>query len=205
MAIKLPVLHRARCTNLTVCGTLQSPGKNVVKRLGQPKMLVAKYGSGRSLSYVRVLHGGKSNTYMHVECATPGFFRKGALPEVSDRKETLMNLVEVARGLQVDASVAGCFAARLKELPETGIIRSMCTTKSSGSLIIELTGAELTVRGGPIDRLEWSVDSGTGTVRVWISADKQVRITPSYLVDELNWLRAQVDDFIFGKKDPAAE
>ena len=205
MGIKLPVLHKAGCTNLTVCGQLLSPDEALVRRLAQAKGMVAKCGSRQSVTYIRVLPGGKSGKHLHVECAAAGFFPKGLPPKVTNTKAEVMGLVEAAYGLEIDAGLAGCFTMKLEEIPETGLIRSMHSTKSSGSLSIELTGAAFTVRGAPISKLEWSIGPSAGEVRVRIRANRTVRVSESYLPDALSWLEAQIGVFVLGKGNQTTE
>ena len=200
MPIRLPRLGETRCKCLTLCGRVESGPKAFLARLAKEKPMTARYGSGSSAAYLRLLPGGRTRRHLHVDCALPDYFPAERRPKRTHNKAQVMKLLTAAIGSTVDVGVIGAFSLPLAELPESGLMRSLYATEGeTGGITIKLTAGRFSITGAPVRSIWWSVDRETAEVLVHVEARRSLRIDDRYLEEALEWATAQLSLFVLGR------
>lgn len=205
MQIQIPTLYGTQCTSLTVCGRVRNPTKEFKSRLAETDDMIARYGSGKTTSYVRVLTGGKSGKHLHVDCAVRGFFPENRTPKTSHKKADVVSFLNGAEGQELDAGIMAYFTLNIRDLPEQGLVRSMQLKKRTGGIEIEVTSAELAIDGPPLESILWRVRASEKKVLVRLIANKPTTVSDNYLANALEWITQQLRLYVFGERADATD
>jgi hypothetical protein len=96
--------------------------------------------------------------------------------------------------------VVGVFALPLGDLPETGLIRSLCGAGGeSAGVTVRLTGARFTITGAPTETLRWWVNGETSELYVEVRARRRLKVAEGYLEEAFEWISAQFELFVLGR------
>jgi hypothetical protein len=88
--------------------------------------------------------------------------------------------------MDVDVSVSAGFLVQLSSLPEGGIVRATDIRLSTGSASLSLSGASVTVEGGPVDNISWSIAPDRDYAYVTIKVKRTKRLTDKYISEEVD-------------------
>jgi hypothetical protein len=169
-------------------------------RLAEAALMTARCDTKAGTVYVRVLPGGKPGKHLHVDCARPDYFRPGRAPKPAHKEEQVLALIEQGDGAILDSRVVGVFALPLGDLPETGLIRSLCGAGGeSAGVTVRLTGARFTITGAPTETLRWWVNGETSELYVEVRARRRLKVAEGYLEEAFEWISAQFELFVLGR------
>ena len=201
MVVELPKFEDKYGLILTVCGKLKSPATKTQAK--EPKIApVAKYEIPAGTAFIRTWLTGKKETYLHVDCAVSRVFSEGRAPKVTHKKNDILKTIESVSGREIDSIVEACFDIPLSDLPEKGTIRSLCEEQRSADISIQLTGAEVSFTGAPLQWIRWNIrkEEDMFIARVRIKGERVTVISDKYLLESWDWINEQLSIFVFGRR-----
>lgn len=204
MVVKLPKFEDKYGLILTVCGKLKSP---VTKTRGkEPEIApVAKYETLSGKTFIRACITGTKGTHLHVDCAISRFFPKGRIPKITCKKENILSTIESTFGKEIDSQVEACFDIPFSDLPEKGTIRSLYYEQKYADISMQLTGAEVTFTGIPLQKIRWNIrkEKKSLVARVWLRGKRVTVVSDKYLLESWDWINEQLSIFVLGKRKNA--
>ena len=204
MAVELPKFENPCGLILTVCGKLKNP--TIKSQEKEPKTTpVAKYETSAGIAFLRAWIKDKKEIYLHVDCAVSRFFPKGRTPEVTCKKDSILNTIESVFGVEIDSRVEACFDIPFSDLPEKGTIRSLYTEQKSADISMQLTGADVSFTGAPLQQLKWNVrkEKELLVARVWVKGERVTTVSDKYLLESWDWINEQFSIFVLGRRKNA--
>ncbi len=197
MAIVLPSFEDQHGELLTVCGNIANPKKHI-KKVGTK---VARYGKPPKQAFVRGWIRDKKELYVHVDCVLKSYFPKTDIPKTTNKKEAIFKMIESVLGETIEAQVSGCFKVNLKDLPSSGLIKTMYSEQTvKEGVSMKVTGSTFSLSGLPIKEISWKESNyEDGIIFIFIDGETIVEITENYLYEMWNWINEQFLLFILGK------
>ena len=191
MSFELPGFDKTYCVSLTACACLETEDKHLQKLLAKKRMMISRYGRKRD-QYVRVLGGGHTGQHLHVDCVTKEYFPAKNLPEITHKKVDTTKFLDNFLGLSAEIDITAVYVLPYAKLPKQGFIRSVSApTETSGNetsgLGMKLVSAKFAVTNSPVISWGWSIHKNKKKVRVHLEAEKEQRITKTYLQELLDW------------------
>lgn len=186
MPVQLPDLLAARLFRVKVCLAVEDVDS-------VPDPLYLRSGSGERAQFVRVYLHGEDTKFLHVEMATPEFFRD-KLPKRKGQKRTLDKIVSELSGTSAAASVSGDFS--FDDSSAAAIVGRVGVTSQTSDVSLKLTGANFAVSGTPYGSLRWNLwGNGGETVDVYIAGTRKLTISDTYLLDAVEFLQEGIQLF----------
>jgi len=201
MAVDLPKFENKYGLILTVCGGLKNPTAKITEK--NPKIPpVAKYDTSAGIAFLRAWIKGKKETYLHVDCALSKFFPKGKEPQITCKKDKIFKTIESVSGIEIDSQIEACFDIPFADLPEKGTIRSLYAEQKSADISMQLTGAEVSFTGAPLQQIKWNIrkEKESTIVHVWMRGERVTTVSDRYLVESWDWMNEQLSIFVLGKR-----
>ena len=204
MAVELPKFEDEYGLFLKVCGKLKNPVTKAQAK--EPKSApVTSYKIPSGKAFIRAWLTGKKETYLHVDCAISSLFPHGKEPKVTHEKDDILSTIVIALGGEIDSQVEACFEVPLSELPEKGTIRSLYGEQKSADISMQITGAEVSFTGAPLQWIRWNIRKAEEmfVARVWLSGERVTVISDKYLLDSWDWINDQFSIFVLGRRKDA--
>jgi hypothetical protein len=200
MPVKLPDLSATRCVAFLACGTLDTEKHEALEQTEKQaeNVLVASYGHGKTAHLVRLVMGGSNPRHVHVDVLRKAMVKDDFLKATHKRKE-IETILNALQNEKIDTKVAGLFIIPLDELPEGSLIRSTFFDKKQGDLSIKATGAKLTIKGAPIQGIEWEFDEDAVMAKIDMRARVETVIDSDYLTRQLGLLESGFKLFVLGE------
>jgi len=157
MPLQIPDIAAVDCTELNVCGHVETRDKSAKKwlkgRSGQWR--VAKMRSSNGTLFVRTRMGAPFKEHVHIEIVQRGEFDTAPSVDASikELKEEFAPLV----GQTVYTDVEATFLVPKKRLPPFVLHRMV--NVQQGSITIKSCGGKLAVEGGPLYMITWCLRS----------------------------------------------
>jgi len=207
MPIELPMFEEGQCgLTLCVCGEIKSSDPMP----DQQKAQIAKYNALGGEVFIRASISGKKTRTLYVDCAKAVAFSPDHLPTPTTEKiEGVFRVIESVYNLSLQATVCASFRVPLVDLPESGLIRSLLFEGKSADASIKMTGATFVLSRAPIIGLKWRLASAKtkpDAVYIDLKANREFRVSDTYLSDVWRWIYEQFSLFVLGqrKADPAS-
>jgi hypothetical protein len=205
MPIELPRFEGEYGLMLTVCGKLKTIDPEVQSETPR-KVPVASYESPAGKVFIRVSLTGKKEKHLHVDCAVEKLFSsKTPKPKVTHEKDDILKIIESVSGKEIDCHIEAHFDIPILDLPESGLIRSLCVEQRSADLSMQLTGGVLSLTGAPVRRIRWNMlkKHEKSTVHVCIDGERSMLISERYLSESWEWINEQFSIFVLGRRKNA--
>ncbi|MFZ0035066.1 MAG: hypothetical protein WAK60_08790 [Sedimentisphaerales bacterium] len=201
MVVELPKFENKYGLILTVCGEI----KNLTAKIPEknPKTPpVAKYDTSAGTAFVRAWIKGKKETYLHVDCALSKFFPKGKEPQVTCKEDKIFETIDSVSGVEIDCHVEACFDIPFSDLPEKGTIRSLYAEQKSADISMQLTGAEVSFTGAPLQQIKWNIhkEKEPIIVHVWMKGERVATVSDRYIIESWDWMNEQLSIFVLGRR-----
>ena len=203
MSIELPDFKDTQCVWVRACGQVESEGPSLVEILKKENTFIASYEAHGKKAFLRVCTGGPTKQHLHVDCTLSSCFQEGSLPKENKELSEVIAFISSFLGISASIGVTGVFDVPLEDLPEQGLIRSLSMEKRTGDISIKLTGAQFTIKGAPIENVEWEIPNDKDQVRIAIYGHRSDTIDEEYLMRVFNWIESQYQLFIKGKTEHA--
>ena len=204
MPVELPKFDNTYGLILTVCGGLKTPTAKIPEK--NPKTPpVAKYNTSSGIAFLRAWIKGKKETYLHVDCALSKFFPKGKEPQVTCNKDKILKTIASVSGVEIDSQIDACFDVPLSNLPEKSAIRSLGEEQRSANVTMQLTRAEISFTGAPLQWMRWDIgkEKHVPIVHVHMRGERVTVISDKYLLDSWDWINEQFSIFVLGRTKDA--
>jgi hypothetical protein len=139
---------------------MSSDEEGLAAWMKKQKDQTAPFETARGTGCVRMMVGGGSGKHIHFDVFSPEATSrkmkaeaKGALAQIQETTNRLF-------AKEVDVNLMGGFKAKLEELPETGMIRSLVFQTKMGNVAIKLSGAKFSIEGAPVQEITWQSTTG---------------------------------------------
>jgi hypothetical protein len=205
MPIRFPDFRETRCVAVGACGALDTDEQEVLSAVEelQDEVLIASYRMGNATAYIRVHLGGTTPKHVHIDVYKREAFGN-KIPKTTHKRKDIEKILNQFTGKKITTSAFGRFILPVAELPEAGLIRSTFFGTKQGDLSIEVSGANLTIKGAPIRNLTWQFAEKGTSVRIDIHARVEKVINDNYLIDQLHLLDFGFRLFVLGKGEDGA-
>jgi len=199
MEIKFPSFDNSHFFWITVCGEVPSADKALLRWIKGEKDKTARIKTSRGTGFTRFMLGGRSGNHVHFDVLSPEVASKKLKEESKSTLGDIQNSMRRLWGKEIEANLKGGFQANLRELPESGIIRSLLFKTKMGNVAIKLGGATLSIEGAPVQEISWSVGP-KGNIQIRLEAESiTTTLSENYLTDSADTLQRAFDIFVLGK------
>jgi hypothetical protein len=197
VAIRLPDLTTSGCKVLIVCGRTED--RETVSKMKRLKSLAAMYRTGGHSTQIRIVFETEGTYgHVHIELVSREFWGKADDPKPVSKLSEVQAALKVLEDVILNADVDGYFTVPIADLPP--IIRSATEEVKVRDVSIKMTSGTLTVRGAPIERIEWRTSAISDDAVVILHSKKSVRIHSEFLYDALNVLAPAFSVLIKGRQ-----
>jgi hypothetical protein len=184
MALQLPSFEDTACLYLIACGRLLTDDNQVLRWLKEPRRFLARYGSAQRTRLIRLATGGEDlgHFHFHIDIATRQLFERkltSLVPKPTHKLADVSKAYAKVRGQQIDVDITGAFLVPISELPLS--IRSTLAETREGDVVVQMTGARLSIRGTPIHSIEWSIRENQDDAYIELGARKKLALDDTYL------------------------
>jgi hypothetical protein len=199
MPITIPDFANAHLFWLTACGEVPSADQELVNWMKQEEDKIAPFASPRGTAYVALILGGGSGKHIHLDVISPEMVTKKFEETTKSTPEDIQNSVSRLAGMEVQTNLKAGFQAKLEELAESGIVRSLRFQTKMGNVAIELDGAVLSIEGAPIQRISWQVGS-KDNIQITLEAELiKTTLSEHYLTSLVDTAERAFNVFVLGK------
>jgi hypothetical protein len=200
MPITFPEFEKGHFFWITACGDMPSLAEDIQKWMKEQAEKAAPFNTARGNGLVEIMIGGRSGKHFHVDVFSPEM-RLNKAAKAKSTVEDIQKSVERLIGKEINANFRGGFQAKLTELPESGIIRTLFIQTKIGNVALKVDGARISIEGAPVRTISWhtapkeliQITIETELVKTTISAD--------YLTIGAGVLQKAFDVFILGKSE----
>ena len=196
MAIRLPDFTDERVLDMTLCGRLANAKRS--SKLATNEDMVANFRRSGEQLYVMLTADGSDDRHLHVDVG-----RKAVLSKDIKRTNAPKDVTDVLSkfvGESIHVISNASFIVDLDDLPEDGIVRGIHGAQSSvGAASLTMFGCQLAVRGGPVERISWSISPDETKVFVTLRSVRETPIDDEYLTHSLSLMVDAFDVMIAGR------
>lgn len=194
VGIRLPNLAATNCVSLVVYGSVQTKNPTLLRWIKRQPSILARYRSGKESAYVFASFGGDNGNSFELEASLGPPIetqRRANRLKVSDFQARIERLLSE----RMKAVIEGFFFVENEDLPP--IVRSALFETEADGVSIKSTSGELSVRGAPINLIEWHVnDDGDALIR--LLANREMIIDESYLESALSLVDSAFETLLRG-------
>ena len=194
--LELPSLLSTDCFYFEACGMLSG-----AKAKQERSQKIARVRLRDGAAFVRLLEGGNSPGHLHVDIAMAKYFPKPQ-PQVNSTRSEISGDVSQHYGKKIDISIFAQFVALVEDIqPGSGVVFGgpSAVVSTINNVTVEVGGAHLVVRNDPFVKvIDWQLFRGD-SVFVDIIAMHQTIVSPSYLSEITDKLRASYRTYIIGR------
>jgi hypothetical protein len=201
MTTHIPNLKQTRVHFASFCMYLDAEATASAIRLGLPIEMDFNAVEGESEYRIGLQVNGSDKdgeVHVHVNLGRLELIDQPSLPPIKGTIEQWHHALEGLHGFSGKMNLTGAYEVPLDELPPDGLVNGIGGISTQfGKSRLSLTGAEVSIKGGPYRRVTWS--KGKKWIRGEIAAAERVVISSNYLVDGLRMLDDGVCQFILEK------
>jgi hypothetical protein len=194
MTFALPETEKTGCQLFTACGRVVTKDKSLRKFFSKRQPLIASVGHGRFQRFVRLCfnEGG----HLHIDVAGAAFFRGGWRPKPTRTWSQLQASLSQFIGQKIELRGLGVFLLPFDSLPESSFVRALSVESKTPRASMKLTGGTFSVKGAPIQRITWSLESEEKRVDVRLRTTVKTTVNETYLVKLFRLLNESLQAFI---------
>lgn len=200
MPIKLPDLNATNCDCIIACGEIKTSDRELVSWMKKGGGSIADLDKDGN-TYITVGLGESSGKHFHVDISKEVFSPKKKAQRVR-RTEIgkIQQKFDRLIGKEVLVDLRGYFPVKTKDLPETGIIKSLFFRTQIGDVALKIKGSRLAIEGAPVTEITWqSIDDGK-IIGIVIEAENvKTKVDEDYLTNALAILENALKVFVLGK------
>jgi hypothetical protein len=199
MQMNFPSFDNSHFFWITACGELPSADKGILKWMKEEKDKTSRIKTSRGTGFTRFILGGREGNHVHFDVVSPEIATKKLKEESKSTLGDIQKSMGRLWGKEIEANLKGGFQANLRELPESGIIRSLLFNTKMGNVAIKLAGATLSIEGAPVQRISWGAAS-KGNIHITLEAELiKTALSENYLIEAADVLQRAFDIFVLGK------
>jgi len=205
MPITFPDFKNPHYSWIRVCGEALKAAPDIARLAKGGKRKTAILATERGNAQVVLILGGTSENHVHFDIYSPELVSKRLNDSPKSKPDHLSELSEIddiigqLYGREIVLDMGAVYHAKITELPETGIIRSLFFDTKMGSVAVKLEGAMFSIQGAPIQKIQWSVRSG-GDIAVTLGAQSvKTLISEDYLINAYHLAEQAFYIFVLGK------
>ena len=198
MTFALPEIQKANCKSFTACAHVVTKDKLLSKFFSSKRVFVASIKQGQSRRFVRLCVG--ESGHLHLDIATPAYFREGRKPKPTHKWPQVQTLLGRFLGQEIQVRAEGVFSLPLQKLPESGFIRMLSVESKSPKVSMKLTGGTFSVTGAPIQRIGWSLDRDGKGIEVRLRSTVKATLNETYLEELFRSLDESLQVFVLSNE-----
>ncbi len=202
MAIRLPDLSTSGCRVLIVCGITED--RDAVSKIRRLENVAAQFRTGGHTAIVRATFDTKrSSGHFHLEVVDKDYWQRTGAPKPTGRVSDVQAAIEALEGTSLEANIDGFFTVPVADLPP--VIRSATEEIRAGDVSVRMTRGTLTVKGAPIEEIEWYARPDSPEALLILHSRRTIRVSPDYLVEALNIVAPAFSVLIQGRPTDAGK